>query len=77
MKIEIHNNPYTAAESTHAIVIDITLLIVTYNQPMTGVLLCSRTWIRYENIYERMIKPSFIFDDHKILNHEILATIGF
>lgn len=31
----------------------------------------------YEQIYKYMIKPAFIFDGRKILNHGILATIGF
>lgn len=31
----------------------------------------------YERIYRGMIKPAFIFDGRKILNHDNLTTIGF
>lgn len=31
----------------------------------------------YERIYRGMMKPAFIFDGRKILNHDLLATIGF
>lgn len=61
--IEIHDNPYTAADSTHAIVI-----CTEWDEFVN---------LDYEKIYKRMIKPAFIFDGRKILNHEILATIGF
>ncbi|XP_050441893.1 UDP-glucose 6-dehydrogenase [Adelges cooleyi] len=61
--IEIHDDPYSAANKTHAIV------------------LCTE-WDEfvqydYERIYKSMIKPAFVFDGRKILNHERLSTIGF
>ncbi|CAI6363953.1 unnamed protein product [Macrosiphum euphorbiae] len=61
--IKIHNNPYLAADMTQAIVI------------CTG-------WdefvnLDYEVMYDRMMKPAFIFDGCKILNDEILTSIGF
>ncbi|XP_025422359.1 UDP-glucose 6-dehydrogenase [Sipha flava] len=61
--IEIHDNPYTASHHTHAIVI------------------CTE-WdifmeLDYEKIYSNMVKPAFIFDGRKILDHDKLTTIGF
>jgi UDPglucose 6-dehydrogenase len=31
----------------------------------------------YEKIYSNMVKPAFIFDGRKILDHDKLTTIGF
>ncbi|VVC43165.1 UDP-glucose/GDP-mannose dehydrogenase, dimerisation,UDP-glucose/GDP-mannose dehydrogenase,UDP- [Cinara cedri] len=61
--IEIHNDPYYATINTHAIVI------------------CTE-WdefieLDYKQIYRGMIKPAFIFDGRKILNHDNLTKIGF
>jgi UDPglucose 6-dehydrogenase len=61
--IEIHNNPYTAADTTHAIVV-----CTEWDEFMK---------LDYERIYRGMMKPAFIFDGRKILNHDNLAAIGF
>lgn len=61
--IEIHDNPYRASHSTHAIVI-----CTEWDEFVN---------LDYEEIYKHMMKPAFIFDGRKILNHETLATIGF
>jgi UDPglucose 6-dehydrogenase len=31
----------------------------------------------YERIYEKMLKPAYIFDGRLILDHEKLISIGF
>lgn len=61
--IDMYSNPYTAVKDTHAII------------------LCTEwdefTELNYERIYKAMIKPAFIFDGRKILNHHQLVSIGF
>lgn len=61
--IEIFNDPYDAVVNTHAIVI------------------CTE-WdefveLDYNRIYKLMMKPAYIFDGRKILNHEELQEVGF
>ena len=61
--IEIFNDPYDAVVQTHAIVI------------------CTEwdefTELNYERIYKSMMKPAYVFDGRKIVNHEELQKIGF
>lgn len=33
--------------------------------------------MNYERIYKSMVKPAYIFDGRKIVNHEELQGIGF
>lgn len=61
--INIFNDPYEAVVGTHAIVI------------------CTE-WdefveLDFNRIYKSMMKPAYIFDGRKILNHEELQEIGF
>ncbi|KAG5678832.1 hypothetical protein PVAND_008466 [Polypedilum vanderplanki] len=61
--IEIFSDPYAAVENTHAIVI------------------CTE-WdefveLDYNRILQSMMKPAYIFDGRKILNHEELQDLGF
>ncbi|XP_070501933.1 UDP-glucose 6-dehydrogenase isoform X1 [Chironomus tepperi] len=61
--IEIFTNPYDAVEKTHAIVV------------------CTEwdefTELDFNRIYQSMMKPAYIFDGRKILNHDELQNIGF
>lgn len=61
--IEIFTDPYDAVSQTHAIVI------------------CTEwdefTELNYERIYKSMMKPAYVFDGRKIVNHEELQKIGF
>lgn len=61
--VQIHNDPYSAVQGTHAIVV------------------CTE-WdefvdLDFNRIYQSMMKPSYIFDGRKILDHEKLENIGF
>ncbi|XP_018576727.1 UDP-glucose 6-dehydrogenase-like [Anoplophora glabripennis] len=54
---------YTASEGCHAVVV------------------CTEwsefTTLDYKKIYERMMKPAYIFDGRKMLDHEALISIGY
>lgn len=61
--ISIYKDPYTATQGTHAII------------------LCTE-WdefkkLDYKKIYEGMVKPAYIFDGRKILDHDALVKLGF
>lgn len=61
--VKLYNDPYSAVEGTHALVI------------------CTE-WdefidLDYRCIYQSMMKPAFIFDGRKILDHQQLQQIGF
>lgn len=61
--VQIHNDPYSAVQGTHAIVV------------------CTE-WdefidLDFNRIYQSMMKPSYIFDGRKILDHQKLENIGF
>ncbi|XP_032776977.2 UDP-glucose 6-dehydrogenase isoform X1 [Daphnia magna] len=63
--ISIHTDPYEAAKGTHALVICTEwdqFIVNTYD---------------YQRMYDSMLKPAFVFDGRKILNHSALAKIGF
>ncbi|XP_046996990.1 UDP-glucose 6-dehydrogenase isoform X1 [Schistocerca americana] len=61
--IEIHSDAYTATKGTHAIV-----LCTEWDEFVT---------LDYQRIYNGMMKPAYIFDGRKILDHEALMKIGF
>lgn len=61
--VRIFNDPYLAIESTHSIV-----LCTEWDEFKT---------YDYVNIYKKMMKPAYIFDGRKILNHSQLEEIGF
>lgn len=61
--VSIQDDPYESVTGAHAIVV------------------CTE-WdkfaeLDYERIYSLMVKPAYIFDGRKILNHERLQQIGF
>ncbi|SPP85189.1 blast:UDP-glucose 6-dehydrogenase [Drosophila guanche] len=61
--VQIHSDPYSAVRATHALVI------------------CTE-WdefvdLDFQRIYQSMMKPAYIFDGRKILDHERLHQIGF
>lgn len=49
--------------------------ILNFRLFINGIILFQE--LDYERIYKGMIKPAFIFDGRKILNHDNLTTIGF
>nr|SVE75667.1 EOG090X03RJ [Daphnia hispanica] len=61
--ISIHADPYEAAKDTHALVI-----CTEWDQFTT---------YDYQRMYDSMLKPAFVFDGRKILDHSALAKIGF
>lgn len=61
--ISIHNDPYSAVQSTHAIVV-----CTEWDEFIT---------LDYQRIYHSMMKPAYIFDGRKILDHQALQQIGF
>ncbi|KAK2712187.1 UDP-glucose 6-dehydrogenase-like [Artemia franciscana] len=61
--VTVSKNPYDAAVGSHAIV------VCTEWDEFTS--------LDYERMYSRMLKPAFVFDGRKILNHKKLIDIGF
>lgn len=61
--VEIHETAYSAATGAHAIV-----LCTEWDEFKT---------LDFKKIYEVMMKPAYIFDGRKILDHETLQRIGF
>ncbi|KAH9519864.1 hypothetical protein Btru_071102 [Bulinus truncatus] len=61
--VSICSDPYTAAEGSHALV-----LCTEWDEFQT---------LDYQRIYNKMLKPAFIFDGRLILNHQKLMEMGF
>nr|XP_022323181.1 UDP-glucose 6-dehydrogenase-like isoform X3 [Crassostrea virginica] len=61
--VTTYPDPYEAANGTHALVI-----CTEWDQFTT---------LDYSRIYQKMLKPAFIFDGRLILDHEALMKIGF
>ncbi|KAK9891447.1 hypothetical protein WA026_014680 [Henosepilachna vigintioctopunctata] len=61
--VSIHQDAYTASEGTHALVI-----CTEWDEFVT---------LDYNKIYAGMMKPAYIFDGRKILDHQALIDIGF
>ena len=61
--VEFTEDPYGAAEGAHAIAV---LTEWTLYRDLD-----------YRRIFDRMVKPAFIFDGRNILDHEALFKIGF
>ncbi|BFZ15194.1 hypothetical protein BsWGS_18233 [Bradybaena similaris] len=61
--VTICSDPYTAAEDSHA------LIICTEWDEFQS--------LDYQRIYNKMLKPAFIFDGRLILNHQALMNMGF
>ncbi|KAL6447684.1 hypothetical protein ACFW04_000094 [Cataglyphis niger] len=62
-RISIYKNAYSATKNTHAIV-----LCTEWDEFIE---------LNYTQIYAGMMKPAYIFDGRKILNHDRLQKIGF
>ncbi|XP_054275125.1 UDP-glucose 6-dehydrogenase [Macrosteles quadrilineatus] len=62
-QITIHKDAYSATKGTHAIV-----LCTEWDEFMV---------LDYHRIYNSMMKPAYVFDGRKILDHEALMKIGF
>nr|CAG4636057.1 EOG090X03RJ [Eubosmina coregoni]SVE69713.1 EOG090X03RJ [Eubosmina coregoni] len=63
ISVSIHEDPYDAARGTHALVI-----CTEWDQFLE---------YDYKRMYDSMMKPAFIFDGRKILDHVALSKIGF
>ena len=61
--LTVSNDPYQAADAAHAIA-----LLTEWDQFKT---------LDYERIYEKMLKPAFVFDGRRILEREKLKSLGF
>lgn len=61
--VKIHSDPYSAVQGTHAIIV-----CTEWDEFVT---------LDYKRIYQSMMKPAYIFDGRKILDHERLQQIGF
>nr|CAG4649212.1 EOG090X03RJ [Scapholeberis mucronata]SVE93531.1 EOG090X03RJ [Scapholeberis mucronata] len=62
-RVVIFKDPYDAAKNTHAIVV-----CTEWDQFIT---------YDYQRLYDSMLKPAFLFDGRKILDHAALSKIGF
>ncbi|XP_015594971.1 UDP-glucose 6-dehydrogenase isoform X2 [Cephus cinctus] len=62
-RVTIYQDAYTATRDTHAIV-----LCTEWDEFKT---------LDYNRIYSEMMKPAYIFDGRKILDHDALQKIGF
>jgi UDPglucose 6-dehydrogenase len=61
--LTVSNDPYQASDAAHAIA-----LLTEWDQFKT---------LDYERIYEKMLKPAFVFDGRRILDREQLKSLGF
>ena len=61
--LTVSNDPYQAADAAHAIA-----LLTEWDQFKT---------LDYERIYEKMLKPAFVFDGRRLLDREQLKSLGF
>ena len=61
--LTVSNDPYQAADAAHAIA-----LLTEWDQFKS---------LDYERIYEKMLKPAFVFDGRRILEREKLKSLGF
>ncbi|CAB0044997.1 unnamed protein product [Trichogramma brassicae] len=62
-RVSIFEDAYSATDGTDAIV------VCTYREEFVT--------LDYERIYSEMIKPAYIFDGRKILDHDKLQKLGF
>ncbi|XP_068085994.1 UDP-glucose 6-dehydrogenase [Anabrus simplex] len=61
--VSIYDDPYSATKGTHAIV-----LCTEWDEFKT---------LDFQRIYNGMMKPAYVFDGRKILDHDALVRIGF
>nr|CAG4641578.1 EOG090X03RJ [Eurycercus lamellatus] len=88
-KVSIHDDPYVAAKGTHALVvctewdefIVISILVNIFIVVVPELVVYDFYFIfqtyDYQRMYESMLKPAFVFDGRKILDHSALTKIGF
>jgi UDPglucose 6-dehydrogenase len=62
-KVEFEQDPYKAAENCHAIAV-----MTEWDHYLS---------LDYQQIFNNMVKPAFIFDGRNILDHDVLFDIGF
>jgi UDPglucose 6-dehydrogenase len=62
-KVQICDDPYEACNQSHAIII-----CTEWDEFKT---------YDYQNLYDRMLKPAFLFDGRILLDHQRLTQIGF
>ena len=81
--VQIHSDPYSAVRSTHAIVLctewDEFIVSIVYHVKQYNCIniLFTLKHLDYKRIYQSMMKPAYIFDGRKILDHDRLQQIGF
>lgn len=61
--LTVSNDPYEASDAAHAIA-----LLTEWDQFKT---------LDYQSIYEKMLKPAFVFDGRRLLDREQLKSLGF
>lgn len=61
--ITIHDDPYSAATGAHALVV-----CTEWDEFLE---------LDYKRMYQNMLKPAFVFDGRKFLDHDRLLSIGF
>jgi len=61
--VSFHNDPYEAAKDAHALIV-----CTEWEEFKT---------LDYQKIYEKMLKPAFIFDGRNYLDHALLMNLGF
>lgn len=61
--LTVSNDPYEASDGAHAIA-----LLTEWDQFKT---------LDYQRIYEKMLKPAFVFDGRRLLDREQLKSLGF
>ena len=61
--VTVHDNPYTAMESAHAVAV-----ITEWDEFKT---------YNWQKVYDKMFKPAFVFDGRNILKESIMKKIGF
>ena len=62
-RVKVHNNPYSAMQSAHAIAI-----LTEWDEFKT---------YNWQSVYTDMLKPAFLFDGRNVVSKEELEKIGF
>ncbi|CAG9816651.1 unnamed protein product [Phaedon cochleariae] len=62
-RVSVHSDPYSCSEGCHAIVI-----CTEWDEFIN---------LDYQKIYSEMMKPAYVFDGRKIVDHQALLKIGF
>lgn len=79
--ISIYQDAYSACEKSHAIVLctewDEFKVPLVFLIHIIFKFVAPFQTLDYNKIYEVMMKPAYIFDGRKILDHDVLMDIGF